>query len=78
MSTTLRNNCGSSPASRHPQVLEKFFSLKVPVPPYRLHAANSFHSILKFPARVLKDCIRIMQLELVSAGAARNTCIGEL
>lgn len=47
------------------QVLEKFFSVKVPIPPYRLYAVHSFYSILRFPVRVLKDCIRIMQLELM-------------
>ncbi|XP_071549261.1 mediator of RNA polymerase II transcription subunit 14 [Panulirus ornatus] len=47
------------------QVLEKFFSVKVPIPPYRPYAVQSFYSILKFSVRVLKDCIRIMQLELM-------------
>ncbi|XP_064090575.1 mediator of RNA polymerase II transcription subunit 14-like [Macrobrachium nipponense] len=47
------------------QVLEKFFSVKVLVPPFRPFAVQSFYSILKFPIRVLKDCIRIMQLELM-------------
>ncbi|KAK8734774.1 hypothetical protein OTU49_005983 [Cherax quadricarinatus] len=47
------------------QVLEKFFAAKVPIPPYRPYAVQSFYSILKFSVRVLKDCIRIMQLELM-------------
>lgn len=50
------------------QLIEKFFAVKVPVPPYRPYAVQSFYSILKFSPKVLRDCIRIMQLELVSAG----------
>ena len=49
-----------------PQVLEKFFSLKVASAPYKPNAMTAFHQILRFPHRILKDCVKIMQLELVS------------
>lgn len=42
--------------------------MKVPIPPYRPYAVQSFYNILKFSARVLRDCIKLMQLELVSGG----------
>ena len=42
--------------------------MKVPIPPYRPYAVLSFYNILKFSARVLRDCIKLMQLELVSGG----------
>lgn len=48
------------------QTIEKFFRMKVPIPPYRPYAVQSFYNILKFSARVLRDCIKLMQLELVS------------
>ncbi|KAF2357663.1 Mediator complex subunit Med14 [Trinorchestia longiramus] len=50
------------------QVLEKFFSLKVACAPYKPNAMTAFHQILRFPQKILKDCVRIMQLELLGSG----------
>lgn len=47
------------------QILEKFFDLKVASPPYKVNALTAFCRLLGAPARILKDCLQIMRLELM-------------
>jgi hypothetical protein len=48
------------------QTLERFVEVKVLCAPYKPNAFNSITRLLNVPYEVLKDCIHIMKLELVS------------
>lgn len=53
-------------------VLERFFDSRVAVPPYRHNALKTFVRILNTQANVLRDFIRILQLEEMTVAAAAN------
>ena len=55
------------------QTLEKFLEVKVLCAPYKPNAFNSITRLLNVPFEVLKDCIHLMKLELVS-----NTILSDL
>jgi hypothetical protein len=48
------------------QILERFFDFKVACPPYKVNPLTAFGRLMMAPLRVLKDCVQIMRLELVS------------
>ncbi|GAB1598926.1 mediator of RNA polymerase II transcription subunit 14-like [Argonauta hians] len=52
-------------ANEEIQILEKFFDLKVASPPYKVNALTAFCRLLGAPARILRDCLQIMRLELM-------------
>ncbi|KAG7220953.1 hypothetical protein INR49_010202 [Caranx melampygus] len=47
------------------QVLEKFFETRVAGPPFKYNTLNAFTKLLGAPTNILRDCVRIMKLELV-------------
>ena len=49
------------------QVLERFFETKVAVPPYRQNTLKTFIAMLNTQAKVLRDFIRILQLEEITS-----------
>uniref|UniRef100_A0A668ANP2 Mediator of RNA polymerase II transcription subunit 14 n=1 Tax=Myripristis murdjan TaxID=586833 RepID=A0A668ANP2_9TELE len=46
------------------QVLEKFFETRVAGPPFKYNTLNAFTKLLGAPTNILRDCVRIMKLEL--------------
>uniref|UniRef100_A0A3Q2YDQ6 Mediator of RNA polymerase II transcription subunit 14 n=1 Tax=Hippocampus comes TaxID=109280 RepID=A0A3Q2YDQ6_HIPCM len=46
------------------QVLEKFFETRVAGPPFKYNTLNAFTKLLGAPTHILRDCVRIMKLEL--------------
>ncbi|XP_061081608.1 mediator of RNA polymerase II transcription subunit 14 isoform X1 [Conger conger] len=46
------------------QVLEKFFETRVAGPPFKYNTLNAFTKLLGAPTSILRDCVRIMKLEL--------------
>ncbi|XP_048396504.1 mediator of RNA polymerase II transcription subunit 14 [Stegostoma tigrinum] len=46
------------------QVLEKFFETRVAGPPFKANTLNAFAKLLGAPTHILRDCVRIMKLEL--------------
>uniref|UniRef100_A0A3Q1HSI4 Mediator of RNA polymerase II transcription subunit 14 n=1 Tax=Anabas testudineus TaxID=64144 RepID=A0A3Q1HSI4_ANATE len=46
------------------QVLEKFFETRVAGPPFKYNTLNAFTKLLGAPTNILRDCVRIMRLEL--------------
>uniref|UniRef100_A0A1A8BBP4 Mediator of RNA polymerase II transcription subunit 14 n=1 Tax=Nothobranchius kadleci TaxID=1051664 RepID=A0A1A8BBP4_NOTKA len=46
------------------QVLERFFETRVAGPPFKYNTLNAFTKLLGAPTNVLRDCVRIMKLEL--------------
>ena len=53
--------------SLYHQVLERFFETKVAVPPYRQNMLKTFIAMLNTQAKVLRDFIRILQLEEITS-----------
>ena len=49
------------------QVLERYFETKIAVPPYRHNALKTFIVMLNTQAKVLRDFIRILQLEEITS-----------
>lgn len=47
-------------------ILEKFFDTKVASYPYKPNAFIAFCKIITSPFRLLKDCVSIMKMEMVS------------
>lgn len=54
------------------QTLERFVEVKVLCAPYKPNSFNSITRLLNVPYEILKDCIHLMKLELVS-----NQCLEE-
>lgn len=52
-------------AAQDLQILEQFFDHRVAAPPYRPAVMTSFTRMLNLPAKVLKDFIQIMRLDLM-------------
>ena len=48
------------------KILENFFENKVASQPYKVNPAHAFCKLITAPFRVLRDCIHIMKLEMVS------------
>ncbi|XP_028993149.1 mediator of RNA polymerase II transcription subunit 14 isoform X2 [Betta splendens] len=46
------------------QVLERFFETRVAGPPFKYNTLNAFTKLLGAPTNILRDCVRIMRLEL--------------
>ncbi|XP_036401903.1 mediator of RNA polymerase II transcription subunit 14-like [Megalops cyprinoides] len=46
------------------QMLEKFFETRVAGPPFKYNTLNAFTKLLGAPTNILRDCVRIMKLEL--------------
>uniref|UniRef100_A0A3Q1BJF2 Mediator of RNA polymerase II transcription subunit 14 n=1 Tax=Amphiprion ocellaris TaxID=80972 RepID=A0A3Q1BJF2_AMPOC len=46
------------------QVLERFFETRVAGPPFKYNTLNAFTKLLGAPTHILRDCVRIMKLEL--------------
>uniref|UniRef100_A0A3B3VSJ1 Mediator of RNA polymerase II transcription subunit 14 n=1 Tax=Poecilia latipinna TaxID=48699 RepID=A0A3B3VSJ1_9TELE len=46
------------------QVLERFFETRVAGPPFKFNTLSAFTKLLGAPTNVLRDCVRIMKLEL--------------
>ncbi|XP_053732138.1 mediator of RNA polymerase II transcription subunit 14 isoform X1 [Synchiropus splendidus] len=46
------------------QVLERFFETRVAGPPFKYNTLNAFTKLLGAPIHILRDCVRIMKLEL--------------
>uniref|UniRef100_A0A3Q2ZRT5 Mediator of RNA polymerase II transcription subunit 14 n=1 Tax=Kryptolebias marmoratus TaxID=37003 RepID=A0A3Q2ZRT5_KRYMA len=46
------------------QVLERFFETRVAGPPFKFNTLSAFTKLLGAPTTVLRDCVRIMKLEL--------------
>ncbi|XP_061580211.1 mediator of RNA polymerase II transcription subunit 14 isoform X1 [Cololabis saira] len=46
------------------QVLERFFETRVAGPPFKFNTLNAFTKLLGAPTNILRDCVRIMKLEL--------------
>ncbi|XP_031442730.1 mediator of RNA polymerase II transcription subunit 14 isoform X1 [Clupea harengus] len=46
------------------QILEKFFETRVAGPPFKYNTLNAFTKLLGAPTNILRDCVRIMKLEL--------------
>lgn len=44
-----------------------FSSFKVAGPPFKYNTLNAFTKLLGAPTNILRDCVRIMKLELVSS-----------
>jgi hypothetical protein len=57
------------------QILERFFDLKVACPPYKVNPLTAFGRLMMAPLRVLKDCVQIMRLELVSRLSFFSCCL---
>lgn len=53
------------------QVLEKFFETRVAGPPFKYNTLNAFTKLLGAPTHILRDCVRIMKLELFPDQAAQ-------
>lgn len=53
------------------QVLEKFFESRVAGPPFKYNTLNAFTKLLGAPTNILRDCVRIMKLELFPDQAAQ-------
>ncbi|RXM31623.1 Mediator of RNA polymerase II transcription subunit 14 [Acipenser ruthenus] len=53
------------------QVLEKFFEMRVAGPPFKYNTLNAFTKLLGAPTHILRDCVRIMKLELFPDQAAQ-------
>uniref|UniRef100_A0A673CUM6 Mediator of RNA polymerase II transcription subunit 14 n=1 Tax=Sphaeramia orbicularis TaxID=375764 RepID=A0A673CUM6_9TELE len=53
------------------QVLEKFFETRVAGPPFKSNTLNAFTKLLGAPTNILRDCVRIMKLELFPDQAAQ-------
>uniref|UniRef100_A0A8B9LI50 Mediator of RNA polymerase II transcription subunit 14 n=1 Tax=Astyanax mexicanus TaxID=7994 RepID=A0A8B9LI50_ASTMX len=53
------------------QVLEKFFETRVAGPPFKYNTLNAFTKLLGAPTNILRDCVRIMKLELFPEQAAQ-------
>uniref|UniRef100_A0A671Y3C3 Mediator of RNA polymerase II transcription subunit 14 n=1 Tax=Sparus aurata TaxID=8175 RepID=A0A671Y3C3_SPAAU len=53
------------------QVLEKFFETRVAGPPFKYNTLNAFTKLLGAPTNILRDCVRIMKLELFPDQAAQ-------
>ncbi|KAJ8282530.1 hypothetical protein COCON_G00050490 [Conger conger] len=53
------------------QVLEKFFETRVAGPPFKYNTLNAFTKLLGAPTNILRDCVRIMKLELSPDQAAQ-------
>nr|XP_023691886.1 mediator of RNA polymerase II transcription subunit 14-like [Paramormyrops kingsleyae] len=58
-------------ASEELQVLEKFFETRVAGPPFKYNTLNAFTKLLGAPTNILRDCVRIMKLELFPEQAAQ-------
>lgn len=55
-------------STRHDRVLIEWFCLQVVSPPYKINTLVTFSSrVLSTPPNILKDFIKIMKMELVSA-----------
>ncbi|XP_074645605.1 mediator of RNA polymerase II transcription subunit 14-like isoform X2 [Tubulanus polymorphus] len=48
------------------QIIEKFFEIRVAGPPYKPNSLTAFGRLLGAPFRILKDCVQLLRLELVS------------
>ncbi|KAM4559431.1 mediator of RNA polymerase II transcription subunit 14 isoform 2-T2 [Odontesthes bonariensis] len=46
------------------QVLERFFETRVAGPPFKFNTLSAFTKLLGAPTNILRDCVRIMKLEL--------------
>lgn len=44
-----------------------FLSFKVAGPPFKYNTLNAFTKLLGAPTNILRDCVRIMKLELVGS-----------
>ncbi|XP_011487592.1 mediator of RNA polymerase II transcription subunit 14 isoform X2 [Oryzias latipes] len=53
------------------QVLERFFETRVAGPPFKFNTLNAFTKLLGAPTNILRDCVRIMKLELFPDQAAQ-------
>ncbi|MFT7799734.1 mediator of RNA polymerase II transcription subunit 14-like [Arapaima gigas] len=53
------------------QLLEKFFETRVAGPPFKYNTLNAFTKLLGAPTHILRDCVRIMKLELFPDQAAQ-------
>ncbi|XP_064413391.1 mediator of RNA polymerase II transcription subunit 14 isoform X2 [Latimeria chalumnae] len=53
------------------QVLEKFFETRVAGPPFKANTLLAFTKLLGAPTHILRDCVRIMKLELFPDQAAQ-------
>ncbi|XP_013883262.1 mediator of RNA polymerase II transcription subunit 14 isoform X2 [Austrofundulus limnaeus] len=53
------------------QVLERFFETRVAGPPFKFNTLSAFTKLLGAPTNVLRDCVRIMKLELFPDQAAQ-------
>ncbi|XP_030641940.1 mediator of RNA polymerase II transcription subunit 14 [Chanos chanos] len=53
------------------QVLERFFETRVAGPPFKYNTLNAFTKLLGAPTNILRDCVRIMRLELFPDQAAQ-------
>ncbi|CAL8370558.1 unnamed protein product [Arctogadus glacialis] len=53
------------------QVLERFFETRVAGPPFKYNTLNAFTKLLGAPTNILRDCVRIMKLELFPDQAAQ-------
>uniref|UniRef100_A0A4W3IW67 Mediator of RNA polymerase II transcription subunit 14 n=1 Tax=Callorhinchus milii TaxID=7868 RepID=A0A4W3IW67_CALMI len=53
------------------QVLEKFFETRVAGPPFKANTLNAFAKLLGAHTQILRDCVRIMKLELFPDQAAQ-------
>ena len=47
---------------------------QVACPPYKVNLLTAFGRLMGAPIRILKDCIQIMRLELVSGGVCVSLC----
>ena len=45
--------------------MEKFFLQKVPIAPYKALAISAFYQLFKLPYRIMKECLKLMQIEQV-------------
>uniref|UniRef100_A0A8C9W527 Mediator of RNA polymerase II transcription subunit 14 n=1 Tax=Scleropages formosus TaxID=113540 RepID=A0A8C9W527_SCLFO len=53
------------------QFLETFFETRVAGPPFKYNTLNAFTKLLGAPTHILRDCVRIMKLELFPDQAAQ-------
>ncbi|XP_048826047.1 mediator of RNA polymerase II transcription subunit 14-like isoform X1 [Brienomyrus brachyistius] len=53
------------------QMLEKFFETRVAGPPFKYNTLNAFTRLLGAPTNILRDCVRIMKLEMFPDQAAQ-------
>jgi mediator of RNA polymerase II transcription subunit 14 len=52
-------------------VLQKFFATQVTCPPYQTNALTSFCRLLAMPHVLLRDCVRLMRLEMTNDATLR-------